>query len=285
MKKRILVTLVLITLLIGGIVPRTAFAGEEEEGRFVTDMESRIATARTILARWREVLGNISADPQRGRAALSIREVRGTTTARLSFGDCGFGGVPVPFGDIADLWNSTVCTGLASMVAKFSSISNLENTDDADFILGLIIIRATIGEVEAEVDLIEAMVHERAIDVANMRREQEEEREREEALKKEAEEAEGAVKKKTGLDDSSCFIATAAYGTPAAKEIDTLRQFRDDFLRESSLGNGFIDFYYQTSPPLADFIAEHETLRTLVREGLVDPVVAIVELTRNGWEK
>ncbi|MFC1968661.1 CFI-box-CTERM domain-containing protein [Chloroflexota bacterium] len=283
MRKRILVTVVLITLLIGGIVPQAAFAAEEEESglseleqRFVDDMESRIATARKILAGWREILGNISKDPSRARATFGIAEVRGVLMGRQWWENCGFGGVPIPFGDIAELWNDTVCNDLAGMVDKFHSITDPNNrADEADFFLGLVVIRATVDEVETEVDLIEVMVQEQAIEVAKLRKAQEEERKREEAARA----AEREVKK-----ESDCFIATAAYGTPAAKEIDILRQFRDDFLRDSSLGNGFINFYYQTSPPLADFIAEHEALRTVVRTGLVDPVVAIVAFTRRWWE-
>ena len=87
------------------------------------------------------------------------------------------------------------------------------------------------------------------------------------------------------LDDDFCFIATVAYGTPAAKEIDKLRRFRDEYLRKSYLGNEFIKFYYANSPPIADFITEHEMLRTVVREGLVEPIVKIVEFTENLWTK
>ncbi len=75
----------------------------------------------------------------------------------------------------------------------------------------------------------------------------------------------------------SCFIATAAYGTSTAAEIDVLRAFRDEVLLESTLGSQLVEWYYQTSPPVADFISEHDVLRTLVRELLVDPVVWVVD--------
>ncbi len=74
-----------------------------------------------------------------------------------------------------------------------------------------------------------------------------------------------------------CFIATAAYGTSTAAEIDVLRAFRDEVLLESTLGSQLVEWYYQTSPPVADFISEHDVLRTLVRELLVDPVVWVVD--------
>jgi len=80
-----------------------------------------------------------------------------------------------------------------------------------------------------------------------------------------------------------CFIATAAYGTSTAKELDTLRTFRDEVLLESRLGSQLVEWYYQTSPPVADFISEHDVLRTLVRELLVDPVASLVEATAAIW--
>jgi PKD repeat protein len=80
-----------------------------------------------------------------------------------------------------------------------------------------------------------------------------------------------------------CFIATAAYGTSTAEQINVLREFRDIVLLESTTGSRFVALYYQLSPPVADSIAGNEHLRTLVRELLVDPVVWIVEATGDIW--
>jgi len=82
---------------------------------------------------------------------------------------------------------------------------------------------------------------------------------------------------------SPCFIATAAYGTSTAAEIDTLRAFRDEVMLQNSLGSQLVALYYEVSPPVADFISEHEGLRTLVRELLVDPVTWLVEATGTLW--
>jgi len=83
--------------------------------------------------------------------------------------------------------------------------------------------------------------------------------------------------------DGGCFIATAAYGTPTAKQIDVLREFRDVVLLESIAGSQFVALYYQLSPPVADFISGSSFLRTLVRELLVDPIVWVVEATGDMW--
>jgi preprotein translocase subunit YajC len=80
-----------------------------------------------------------------------------------------------------------------------------------------------------------------------------------------------------------CFIATAAYGTPTAEQIDVLREFRDTVLLKSTAGSLFVALYYQLSPPVADFISESIFLRTLVRELLVDPIVWVVEATGYIW--
>ena len=81
---------------------------------------------------------------------------------------------------------------------------------------------------------------------------------------------------------SPCFIATAAYGSPTAEQIDVLREFRDVVLMKSTLGSQLVKLYYQTSPPIADFIAAHEGVRTLVRE-VIDHIVWIVEATGDIW--
>jgi len=80
-----------------------------------------------------------------------------------------------------------------------------------------------------------------------------------------------------------CFIATAAYGTPTAEQIDVLREFRDVVLLKSTVGSQFVVLYYQLSPPIAAFIARSDLLRTLVRELLVDPIVWIIEATGDMW--
>jgi len=80
-----------------------------------------------------------------------------------------------------------------------------------------------------------------------------------------------------------CFIATAAYGTDTAKEIDILREFRDEVLLPNSLGAKLVSFYYRTSPPIANFISQHEVLTTVVRVGFIDPIVKILNWSHALW--
>jgi len=73
-------------------------------------------------------------------------------------------------------------------------------------------------------------------------------------------------------EEKECFIATAAYGSPMEPHVKVLREFRDRFLLTNSVGQAFIKLYYMTSPPIADYISEHESLRTATRWSLA-PVI------------
>ena len=76
----------------------------------------------------------------------------------------------------------------------------------------------------------------------------------------------------SGGKGGGCFIATAAFGTPMAAEVMELRVFRDHYLLQRGWGQRFVKFYYAHSPPIADFIRQHEWLRAAVR-GVLRPLI------------
>ncbi|HSQ85937.1 MAG TPA: CFI-box-CTERM domain-containing protein, partial [Desulfobacterales bacterium] len=72
-----------------------------------------------------------------------------------------------------------------------------------------------------------------------------------------------------GGGGSGCFIATSAYGSYAAPSVLILREMRDRFLLTNSIGKSFVNLYYKYSPPMAEFIANHDYVKMLVRLSLL----------------
>jgi hypothetical protein len=80
-----------------------------------------------------------------------------------------------------------------------------------------------------------------------------------------------------GSSGSACFIATAAYGSPSEGSVLVFREFRDRHMLTNAPGRLFVRTYYSLSPPMANFIAEHDSLRYIVRLGLT-PIASICKL-------
>jgi hypothetical protein len=84
-----------------------------------------------------------------------------------------------------------------------------------------------------------------------------------------------------GGGDSGCFIATAAFGSPLAPQVQVLRAFRDRYLLPTAAGRWLVQRYYAMSPALADAIRDRVALRGIVRLGLT-PVVWSVWMVMHG---
>jgi len=76
-----------------------------------------------------------------------------------------------------------------------------------------------------------------------------------------------------------CFIATAAYGSYLEPDVMVLRSFRDKYMLTNAPGRALVNFYYSTSPPIADFIARHGCLKLATRL-ILTPVVYGIKYNR-----
>lgn len=67
---------------------------------------------------------------------------------------------------------------------------------------------------------------------------------------------------------SRCFVATSAFESSSAIEVQILRHFRDFHLKKSKFGRTFIYFYYKISPQIACVLDKHAILKRPVRLAL-----------------
>jgi hypothetical protein len=70
----------------------------------------------------------------------------------------------------------------------------------------------------------------------------------------------------------ACFVATAAYGSVLANDVEMLRRFRDMLLRKTVLGEIAVEAYYTFGPPVAGVVGESDLLRETARDALT-PIV------------
>ncbi len=83
--------------------------------------------------------------------------------------------------------------------------------------------------------------------------------------------ADGGIAANGGSSGGGCLIATAAFGSPLAREVETFRRFRDRALLTHAPGRVLVGAYYRLSPPLARAIAREPFLAAGVR-ALLGPV-------------
>ena len=76
---------------------------------------------------------------------------------------------------------------------------------------------------------------------------------------------------------SRCFIATVVYGSSLNSSVLLLKDFRDNILIASPMGEKIITWYYKISPAVADFLEDHHCIKILVKYSLVQPFVWIIQ--------
>ncbi len=75
---------------------------------------------------------------------------------------------------------------------------------------------------------------------------------------------------------SGCFIATAAYGSSIAQEVDILRSWRDESLLNFGFGRILIKAYYKISPRIAKIIKNSDIMKMIVR-ALLKPLIYCIK--------
>ena len=85
----------------------------------------------------------------------------------------------------------------------------------------------------------------------------------------------------TGIEPNvgTCLIATAAYGSELAPQVQFLREIRDGTLLQTAAGTSFMaafnQFYYSFSPAVADLERESPVFRDAVRAAITPAVYAL----------
>jgi len=81
---------------------------------------------------------------------------------------------------------------------------------------------------------------------------------------------------------TGCFIATAAFGSPLAGQVEILRQFRDKYLLTNAMGQKFVSWYYRNGSVAANFIKDKPLAKAAVRLSLY-PLIGFSLLLISGY--
>ena len=89
------------------------------------------------------------------------------------------------------------------------------------------------------------------------------------------------IKDETKPPGGACLIATAAYGTELAPQVQFLREIRDNTVMSTSSGmafmSGFNQIYYSFSPTIADLEREHPMFQEAVR-AFITPMISTLSI-------
>ena len=92
---------------------------------------------------------------------------------------------------------------------------------------------------------------------------------------------EGVCKIVKEPNGGGCLIATAAFGTELAPQVQKLREIRDNTLLETNSGSafmtGFNEFYYSFSPTIADWERQNPTFKEAVKL-LITPLLTSLSI-------
>ncbi len=91
----------------------------------------------------------------------------------------------------------------------------------------------------------------------------------------------------SGSDNTSqsngCLIATAAFGSELAPQVQFLREYRDNTIMATAVGSSFLNVfntaYYSFSPTVADIERNNSFLQESVRAGII-PLLGILQITK-----
>ena len=88
---------------------------------------------------------------------------------------------------------------------------------------------------------------------------------------------------KTSQPKNGCLIATAAFGSELAPQVQFLREYRDNTIMSTSVGSSFINAfnaaYYTFSPSIADVERNNPILQEFVRAGIT-PLLGILQIAK-----
>ena len=88
---------------------------------------------------------------------------------------------------------------------------------------------------------------------------------------------------KTSQPKNGCLIATAAFGSELAPQVQFLREYRDNIIMSTTVGSSFLNafnsVYYTFSPTVADAERNNPILKESIRAGIT-PLLEILEIAK-----
>jgi aldose sugar dehydrogenase len=90
------------------------------------------------------------------------------------------------------------------------------------------------------------------------------------------------IETKSESEGGGCLIATAAFGSEMAPQVQFLRELRDNTVLQTTSGtsfmNGFNQFYYSFSPAVADYERENQVFKEAVKVTLTPMLTSLTLL-------